>query len=176
MEKKILKELFDYKLQRILEVLVNNNKEYYLSELAKDTNVSTASTYRILKRLEQLRIVKVRKIIKFKLYSLYHNDTTSFLSSLFLNEENALDVFVARLSEWENISAIVLQGKKEEYSANILLIGSNIDIVKVDQIVQELKEKNNYEISFVSLDKDQYVKMTSMGLYSGKKEILFSRK
>ncbi|MFW6025890.1 MAG: helix-turn-helix domain-containing protein, partial [Candidatus Woesearchaeota archaeon] len=53
-KKKILLKLFDEKILRILEYIIYSNDDLNLSKISKQTNVSNASTHRILKRLETL--------------------------------------------------------------------------------------------------------------------------
>ena len=68
-----------------------------------------------------------------------------------------------------SVDSIILHGEIEDNKANILLIGSKIEVEELDEIVNRFKTENNFEISFVTVNKDQYLKMTSMGLYSGRR-------
>jgi len=52
-----------------------------------------------------------------------------------------------------------------------LLIGAGVDVNKVEEISNQIKQKG-FEINFMVLTKDQYAQMTKMGLYSGEKKVL----
>ena len=176
MEKsEILANLIDDKIVKIYLALTNTNKEFYLRELAKAAGVPPASTYRILRKLVKLKLVDEIKMSKFRLYRLSSNENTRFLGSIFVSKENVLDLFVSQIRQNPKIDAIILHGEMKEDKANLLIIGDKSTILEIDPIVDLIKREKKFEISFVCLDKAQYLKMTSMGLYSGKKTELYSK-
>jgi len=170
----ILIKLIDEKTNKILEVLVNNPRAFYLKELSDKSTVPIATTYRILQKLEKLKIIQVMKISKFKLYTFSSNKDTEFLSNLFLDKKNALDIFVSKVKKEPSVESILLQGEEEEDKANLIIIGGRVDSLLLDNIVAEIKQETGFEISFVVVNEVQFKKMTSMGLYSGKKTILYT--
>jgi uncharacterized protein YueI len=174
-KKDILTKLFDQKLTRILAVFVNKPRDYYLSELSEAGNVPVATTYRILAKLTKLNIIKIKKISKFKLYSLSNSEEAQFISSLFLEKQNSLDLFVANAKEDKRIESIIIQGEEGEDKANLIIIGSHIDASKLDELTEKIQKETGFQISFVPVDSEQFKKMTSMGLYSGKKSVIYER-
>jgi DNA-binding transcriptional ArsR family regulator len=171
----ILASLIDDKIVKIYLALTNTNKEFYLRELAKASGVPPASTYRILRKLLKLKLVDEIKMNKFRLYRLSSNENTRFLGSIFVSKENVLDLFVSQIRQNPKIDSIILHGETKEDKANLLIIGDKSIISDIDQIVEVIKREKNFEISFVCLENAQYLKMTSMGLYSGKKTELYSK-
>jgi Fe2+ or Zn2+ uptake regulation protein len=174
-KKDLLTKLFDDKITRILSVLVNQPKEFYLTELATESKVPTASTYRILNKLAKSKIIQIKKISKFKLYSLANNQEAQFVSFLFLEKQSSLDSFVALVREDQKIDAIIRHGEESSDKANLIIIGKGVHTERLDQLTQDIARETGFEISYVTIDSAQYKKMTSMGLYAGKKTTLYSK-
>ncbi len=173
----ILKQLFDKKILRIIDVfLQNKDKQFYLRELGRAANVSPATTYRILGKLVKAGITEEIKISKFKVYKIIINEKTRGLSKLLKEEVNPLEIFVEKAKEMEGIDSIILHGKKTSKSANILIIGNDNVSKKVDEICKELKQKHNFNIDFLILSDLQFRQMTKLGVYSGEKKVLWKRK
>ncbi|MBW3017685.1 helix-turn-helix domain-containing protein, partial [Candidatus Woesearchaeota archaeon] len=168
----ILSKLIDEKIARILTTLINNTKEFNLRELAKASNVPPATTYRCLKKLSNLNLVDIVQINKFKLYKISGSPNARFISTFFIEKKNTVDLFVNEIKQDEKVESVILHGDSKEDKANVLIIGDKIDSTKIDSIVESLKKETEFEISFVTLDPAQYKKMTSMGLYPGKKTLL----
>jgi hypothetical protein len=172
----LLENLFDNKILNVLKLFVNNeDKKYYLREVSRLTNTSAASTYRILNKLVDLQVLKLIKIKKTKLYTLSENKNLEFLKSVLKIEKRVIDYFVERAKEISEVDAIVLHGKKQKDRANLLLIGGNIDSGKVKILCAEIKEKYNFTITTLQLQREQFEQMSAMGLYSGGKKVLFTR-
>ncbi len=177
MQKKvILRGLIDKGLIEILLVLIKNpEKDFYLTELARQSNIPTATTYRSLEKLYKLEVIDIIKINKFKVYKLANNESTKFLAVIFEEKQDPIQNFTEEIKKINEVEQLIMHGEQKDNATNILLIGNKIDSAKIDAIVERIKTQTNHEISFVSLDEAQYQKMTRMGLYSGKKKILFSK-
>ncbi len=172
----ILKQLFDKKILRIIHVFSQNkNKQFYLRELSRAANVSPATTYRIIGKLVKAGIIEEIKISKFKVYKIIINEKTKGIAKLLKEEVNPLEIFVEKAKELEGIDSIILQGKKTNKSANILIIGNDDMSKKVDEICKELKQKYNFNIDFLILSDLQFRQMTKLGVYSGDKKILWKK-
>lgn len=176
MERKdILAGLLDENTLKLLKVFINNpEQEYYLRELAKRTRVPPASTYRILLLLKKLELIKEHKMKRFKFYSL-HEENAGFLADILADRKSAVQEFVDTIKHDKNIQMLVLHGKEELSKANILLIGTNIDMDKVRAAALHAKETYGFNIIHLTLDPGQYNQMSSMGLYPGKKVILYEQ-
>ncbi len=170
----ILGELFDNKILAILRFfLKNDNDEYYLREISRNTKVSPASTYRILNKLVAMNVLLVNEIKTAKLYTLEKNKTVDFLKSLV--EVDIVQFFVEQASKLENIDEILLLGTRSKNKANVLVLGNNVDSSQVKLLCGEIKEKYDFTINQMILAREQYEQMSAMGLYPGSKKVLFSR-
>jgi len=172
----LLEELFDKKKLSILKFfLQNKDKEFYLRELSKETSIPIATTYRIVRKLVKLEILKEIKIKKFKLYKINESKDIEFLESFIKEGRRIIEMFVEKAKEIANIEGIIMHGEETETKANILLIGEGIDSNEIKKICAEIKEKYNFVITPLTLAKEQFEQMSRMGLYSGKKRVLFKK-
>lgn len=171
----LLAELFDDKITKILTVLSNKPKDFYLKELSDTAKVPIATTFRIVQKLKQLNVITESQISKFKLYRLANNNKSRFLTEIFRNKNSPLSEFIETIKNKPEIEAVILHGDLMDNRANVLLIGYNIRSSEMDKIVEDIKNRRGFSISFVNLDPNQYRQMTAMGLYSGRKTQLFSK-
>ena len=174
--KELLESLFDEKKLRIMNFFFNNQEEeFYLRELSKRTKIPLATTFRIVNKLKLLEIIKENKIKKFKLYSLNKTKNTELLHDIIAHKKSALSEFVEQVSPIVEIESIILHGKEEQKKANILLVGKNIPVERIKNVVFEIKSKFEFTIIDLTLEPDQFFKMSEMGLFPGKRTVLFQR-
>ena len=170
-KKELLAKLIDHKKTAILKVLLSSPEELCLKEIVQKSKVSITSTFRILQELQELGVLTRREWKTSKVYSCKKNEKVDFLKDLFHEEFDGLSEFVDVVRDFSGIQEILLQGAKRKGKANVLLIGENIDVSKIDEVCNGLKEKG-YELSYLTLTKSQYKQMSKMGLYSGEKKVL----
>ncbi|MBS3136213.1 hypothetical protein J4401_04605 [Candidatus Woesearchaeota archaeon] len=171
----LLSELFDRKVIKVLMFLVANmNKDLYLNEISHGSNVPLATSFRILGKMARLGIVQEVKVRKLKLYRCVSNDSIDFLEGL-LKGGSVADSFAKAVASYGNIEEILLHGKEEADKANILIIGTGINHNEVKMLCADYKEKFKFNINYLTLEKEQYEQMSRMGLYSGKKSVLFRK-
>jgi len=173
----VLTELFDKKILSILNVIINDKTEgMYLGEISKASSVAPATTHRIINKLVRIEVLEEIRIKKLKLYKFRRYGKTEFLFKLFKKDAMILKIFIDQVKEIEGLHAILLHGEEARDRANVLLIGDNIDSEKIKEICGSIKEEHNFIISPLTLTAEQYDSMSKMGLYSGKKNILFERR
>ena len=170
-KKEVLAKLIDKKKSSILRVVLNSNEELYLKEIANKSNVSITSTFRILQELVEQGILQKREWKTSKVYSPLQNDKVAFLQELFYEEYEGLNEFTAAVEDLTSIKEIILHGPQKKNKANVLLIGEGIDSSKVENICKQIREKG-FDLSYLTLTKEQYEQMAKMGLYSGDKKVL----
>jgi len=170
-KKEVLSNLIDQKKAAILKLLINSKEELYLKEISEKSNVSLASTFRILQEFVNQEILERKEWKNSKTYKCKENEKMKFLAELFYEEFDGLNIFVKAVERIEGIENILLHGTKNKNKANVLLIGNNINADKVDEICNEIKQKG-FEITFMPLTRLQYDQMAKMGLYSGEKKVL----
>ncbi|NTV24061.1 MAG: helix-turn-helix domain-containing protein [Nanoarchaeota archaeon] len=168
----VLLGLLDQKVVTILRLfLKDDSKQYYLREISKATKVSLGSTHRILNRLVNSQILKVTEIKTAKIYSLEPNRTVEYLKTLI--EVDCVAQFVEIAKNLAGVDEILLLAK-DKTKANVLILGT-LDSTELRKISWELKEKYQFTINHMSLTKEQYDQMSSMGLYPGTKKSLFRK-
>lgn len=171
----MLSGLIDQNLLKVLKSFINNaDQQFYLRELAKKAKVPAATTYRVLKELLKLELITEHKVKKFKFYSL-HETNAQFLSDILSDKKSAVQEFIDDIKQDESIEMAVLHGKQEKNKANILLIGQNIDGELVRAAALKARDNYAFNIIHLTLDPHQYNQMSSMGLYPGKKVILYEK-
>ena len=173
---KILESLFDSKKLRILKLFYKEKeRKFYLREIAKISEVPIATTYRIINKLVSLKLINQIMISRFKLYKLAENENTLFLESFLKEGKRIVQYFIDEVKKIPEVDAVILHGKEEEDKANLLLIGEGIDPNNIKMICGLIKEQYNFTISALPLTKEQFAQMSSMGLYSGKKKIVYKK-
>ncbi|MEK6937800.1 MAG: helix-turn-helix domain-containing protein [Nanoarchaeota archaeon] len=166
-----LAQLLDEKKSAILKTIFSSKEELCLNEIATKSGVSLTSTFRLLQEFTEAGLVKKREWKNSKLYSAEENEKVTFLKELFYEEFDGLTEFVNQVVSVGSIQNIVSYGPKKKDKASVMLIGEGIDVAKVTEVCQQLKEKG-FELTFLTLTKVQYEQMTKMGLYSGDKKVL----
>jgi hypothetical protein len=170
----ILEQLFDEKVLRILRLFYNNEQgEFYLREISKKSGIAVASTFRIMSRLLELEIVDLVQIKKFKLYKLGDNENTRFLGQFIRKQKQALEVFITRAKEISGIKIIMLQGREEKEMANVIIIGDDINKTAVKSLCGEIRDEFKFKITDLILQEEQFKQMDAMGLYPGRKKVLY---
>ena len=177
---KALENLFDKKVLHILKLfLAKKEQTFYLQEVAKQCRVPIASTYRIVKRLTDLQILKITRFKHWKTYGLDDNDFTKYLETMFEEKHTVIDEFVVAVAGLPEVGRVIeLVGsdpKERKYKINVLVLGEGVPSDKVKEIVGTIKEKHNFTIVQTTLAYEQYEQLASMGLYTMKKNVLFER-
>ncbi len=169
-----LMDLFDRKMVEILRLFLQfPEKKFYLKEVSDSSDVSMASSHRILTKLVKLSVLDEIKISKFKVYQLLKNDRSAFLGSFIKQSVKVLEMFVDSIKNFPGVEMVILHGKEADNKANILIIGENVSKSDVKHVSADLREKYNYTISYLTLTHEQYGQMSEMGLYSGTKKTLY---
>lgn len=172
----MLQELFDSKILAVLKLFFRHpERKFYLLEIAKESGVASATTYRMMQKLTSLGLIRQIKVNKFKLYQLNQNDNVEFLQGFIREDIQVLKLFTNSIKDMEEIEAIILHGKETGNKANLLIIGENVDSAKISAQCAAIKEKYDFTITSLALTRDQYEQMSSMGLYSGQKKVIYKK-
>jgi DNA-binding transcriptional regulator YhcF (GntR family) len=172
-KKTIVESILNPSLLKILKFFINNDdQKYYLREVAKITRIPPATTYRMLNQLVKAEILLIEQIKTMKLYYL-NQDNSYFLSEILQDRKTAVQDFVESISSFDNVEMVVLHGNEEKTKANILVIGKEMDIESIKKNALYISDKFKFNLIILTLTPDQYNQMASMGLYPGKKKILF---
>ncbi len=170
-KKEVLAKLIDEKKAAVLQIILSSKEEVCLKEVAEKSQVSITSTFRILQELVGMGVLKRREWKNSIVYCPEDNEKASFLRELFYEEYDGLQEFVVQASTLEGVQSIVLQGAKKKDKASLMLIGEKIELGKVNELCQKIKDKG-FEVTYLTLTQDQYGQMVKMGLYPGEKKVL----
>ena len=174
--KNIIEEFFNKKVLAILKLfLFDETGQFYLREVAKKARVPVATTFRIIKRLKELEIIEESVIKKTKLYSLSENKNTKLLAGMLEEKKSVIEEFVEAISQLEGLQMIVRHGEESKDKTNMIVIGININLPAIKEKVGEIKSKYDFNIIDLVLEPAQFNQMSSMGLFPGKKTILWEK-
>jgi len=172
-EREVLESLLPSSTLKILKLFINHeDQQYYLREISKLTKVPASSTFRILNQLVDQKIIVIDFIKKFKLYR-FNSESARFLTNILQDRKSAVIEFVNSIKAFDGIQMVVLHGQEDKARANILVIGNNMDIDSIKRNSIYIGDKYKFNIILLTLVPEQYNQMSSMGLYPGKKKILF---
>ena len=155
--REILATLFDEKTVRVLDKLVDKKGIFYLRELAKEADVSLATTYRIAQRLMEVGIVEKQVRDKFIYYSL-KTDTPLFDDIYGLlrgKKADPLEVFCEKI---KGVGVQVYSTKGHQ-----LLVVGNVDNTKLNSALDELNSSGK-RYKHMLLKEDQFKQMVDFGL------------
>lgn len=169
-KKEVLTSLIDDKKRRILHVLLHSHEELVLKEITVRSSVPSATTFRILQELVAQTIIHRREWKTSKVYSCQANEKTEFLKELFSDEYDGVHEFVTLVADIPGIQSILLHESRKG-SANLLVIGENLDGNRLDEAMQKVRNKS-FDLTYLPLSRKQYEQMTKMGLYGGEKKVL----
>ena len=172
-KKKVIETLFDKKIIKILRLFVNNpERQYYLREIARMTKVPPASTHRIIMQLKELELIIEYKDRYLKTYAANEQNLKIF-SGFLEDKKSAIQEFAEFIKTIEGVEMALQHGKEERDKVSVLIVGDGIDQIMIRDKTNEIKEKYKFNIIYLLLSPMQYEQMASMGLYPGKKIILW---
>lgn len=169
--KEVLHSLIDSKKIFILDVLLNAHEEMVLKEIAEKSKVPMASTFRILQELVRQGLLHKRKWKTSTIYSCVQNEKTDVLKELFSNEYDGVSEFVQLVGDGAGVQSIISHGAQRKGKANLLVIGENLDGVKLEEASQKVRERG-FDLTYLPVTKKQYEQMAKMGLYQGEKKVV----
>lgn len=169
--KEVLHSLIDSKKIAILDILLTAHEELVLKEIAERSKVPMASTFRILQELVAQGLLHKRKWKTSTIYSCVQNEKTDVLKELFSNEYDGVHEFVQLIGDAAGVQSIISHGAQRKGKANLLVIGENLDGIKLEEASQKVREKG-FDLTYLPVTKKQYEQMSKMGLYQGEKKVV----
>lgn len=159
----ILKDLVDEKIVKILKALAKSpDKAFYLTELTNITGVNVSSTFRVIKKLIESGFVKSKVIGRTRYYKINDNiETQKMLKMIGIAETSSgepLNEFVENIKKVGRIDRVILKTKMDR-SAKIILIGDFIPIERITKLIEGIKTKFNFDISFVEFSNRQFERL-----------------
>jgi hypothetical protein len=109
------------------------------------------------------------------LYVLNTGKNVEYLDTILKEERRIIDLFVEEARDLPGIQLIVQHGEERKEKANLLIIGNDVDPDEIKRICGEIKAAYTFNIHSLTLTLEQFEQMSSMGLYQGKKKVLFRK-
>lgn len=82
-DRKVLEGLLDIKIENILRLFFQNEDElFHINKISAESKVPLATSFRIVRKLVGLKIIKTVEIGKFKVYKLDAGKKTKLLMQL----------------------------------------------------------------------------------------------
>lgn len=175
MESNVLTGLLDEKLTRVISLFLKNpEKRFYLSEVARKSEVNTATTFRILNKIVKENIVKATVIGKARTYQLAKGERVQRLGKMLKKDDTTpLDVFKERLEALPRIRLILIDNKTEN-DAKLIIVDDFSSKDRIERICDEIYESHRFKINFVEINPQQYKDMRDLGMIVGK-NVLYRR-
>ncbi|MDI3544528.1 MAG: hypothetical protein PWQ28_809 [Candidatus Woesearchaeota archaeon] len=172
----VVMSIIDEKIGKILNAFYENQKKgYYLTQLSQETGVSLSSTYRRLKKLGEIGIIREEIIGPSKIYHLNDNEQVRLLGEIIKPSKNLGKIIKEFFGDIEALKKVVIYGEVKENKATLLFIGENIDNRIIEEREKRISEQYGIKLNHILLTEEQFEKMTLLGLYSGKKKVLFEK-
>lgn len=172
----VLTGLLDDKLIKVISLFIKHpSKKFYLSEVSKMSGVNTTSTFRILKKLVEQKLISVDIIGKVRVYQLEKNDRVRNLSDMIKKKEptgDLLDEFCKKVGALPRVRLILLDSRTHN-GARLIVVGDLSSKERIDLIVREFHDKKNFVVSYIELRTAQYEGLKSSRAFDMKKQVLF---
>jgi len=169
----LLANLFDAKTVEVLKKLLIKQDIFYLRDLSRETNVSLATTFRIVQKLAKLGLVAKEQKDKFTFYTLV-KDSPAYKELYTLIIGASPDPISALRKGLESkygsdFLLYLLKGKEKK----IFVISDKADSSNVRDVVDAVSNKIGNKINHIVLKTAQFEQMKDMGLIdAGKLEVI----
>ncbi len=162
----LLSSLFDRKTVELLKRLLLKKDVFYLRDLARETSVSLATTYRIVQRLCSLGLVKKEQKDKFTFYYLVR-DSAIFneIHDLVIGSApDPLQIFKEKLlGKYTNFKLYKDKDKK------IFIVSDEAGQPEVAEIAKAVQDQAGTKLNFMVLQPQMFESMNEMGLVNREK-------
>lgn len=174
----ILKGLFDEKILDVINLFAKHpEKQFYLSEISKMSNVNVSSTFRIVQKLIDNEVIKSTTIGKVKIYQFGSGERARALWNLLKksSEKDPLYVYIDKIKAEPKLKKIILDSK-EVRGAKLILIAETIPIPNTEKPIEEVKKQFNYTIQIVCMSSSQYESLKLFKNFDLGKKLIWERK
>ena len=168
----VLAGLLDDKLIRVITLFTKHpDKRFYLSEIARMSDVNTATTFRIMSKIVAQDLVKATVIGKARTYQLSKNEKANNLSGMLRRDDSdVLDDFCERIAMFPRVRLVLLDSKTGS-DAKLIIVGEFPSKERIERVAADIMSERKYKISFVEFNIQQYKDMKELGMLKDKKII-----
>ena len=173
--REVFRGLLDEKKEKLVRFFINKSDEkFYLREVSRLVKIPPTTVLRLLNELISLNIIDVIKIKKTKLYFIASNAKITALREIFEEKKNAMQEFIDFIKVVPGAEKLVLHGDESKDKSNLIVIGEGIDPTLIKSKVGSIKDEFGITVIDLTLTPEQFRQMSVMGLFPGKKEVLWS--
>ena len=170
MVENVLAGLLDDKMIRVITLFTKHpDKRFYLSEIARLSDVNTATTFRILNKIVLQDLVKATVIGKARTYQLSKSEKAQSLSRMLKKDDSdVLEDFCEKISTFPRVRLVLLDSKTS-MDAKLIIVGEFPSKERIERITAEMLSERKFKISFVEFNIQQYKDMKELGMIKDKK-------
>ncbi len=165
----LLANLFDKKTVEILKKLLLKKDIFYLRDLSRDSQVSLATTHRIIQKLVSLGLVTKQQQDKFTFYKILRDAPIyqEISNLIFGNIEEPAQVIKKELRDAFGPTLKVYQGRDKD--KKIFVVSEQAKQANVDEITSKIYEQTGMKPTAMVITPAFFEQMHIMGLISKEK-------
>lgn len=157
--KNVLEALFDEKTIAVLKQLLSKKDIFYLRDLSRESNVSLATTYRIVQKLKDLGLVQKKQQDKYSIYELNRSSPLfEQIYTLILGiRPDPIELLKRKIAEL-SLELHITKDKK------VFIIGDTSKSEAVNSITAEIEAETGIRIKYLLMSAEQFKQMQDMNL------------
>ena len=169
--KEILNSLFDEKTVSVISE-IPGRETISIRDVARKTNLSVATVFRIFQKLEKSGLIKKKKVGVFSCYEIDKNSKAYALTEKLIPKQNPLELLTSIVSKDKTEEIRLLD--EGDSKASVLIIGQ-VKTGKIMDLCEVIKKEFAYSIQPLVLTREQYENMARLNIAPSTKKILFKR-
>jgi len=168
----LLSNLFDKKTVEILKKLLLKKDVFYLRDLSRDTNVSLATTFRIVQKLMALGLVIKEQHDKFTFYKIQRDvPIFSELSSLVLGDmSDPVQIIKKELKDQFGPTFKIYQSRDKD--KKIFVVSELVKPQTIEELSIKLQNQTGAKPSMMLVTTSFFEQMHTMGLINKEKLVI----
>lgn len=162
-DQRLLTEVFDKKVINIIKALVAHSSDFFsIRELSEKAGVTTSTTFRIIKSLERVGLIKRIQRGRVKFFQIQKAARAyKQFSELFGQKKSEVEVLNAKIEElYPNCKFKIYLSKKDK--KQIFIISE--DELDDDLLIKEVDAVAGKKFKIMSIHPNQFKKMQDMGI------------
>lgn len=167
-----LEKIFDSKILEVLRAIYSVDR-FQIRQLSDKIHVPLATTYRIVTKLIEAKIVAEKREENFVTYIVNHNsEVLKFLGPVLV--QDPLTKFVDEVKKIEEVIQVI-EISNSSTSGNVVIIGKGVDQSEINTIAEKIEKETSFKIISGIFTTSQYQQMVSLGLQTGTRKILYNK-
>jgi len=163
---KLLSTIFDEKIVAVLSALLSKRSDFGVRELAREAQVSTATTYRIIQKLKVLGVIVKTRHGKSTFYAVKKNSVAynQFYNLIAGPRPSPADVLRRELDSKVGASNYRLLIRGQGSDKKIFVVSDKLTASTHSEITKIVEEASGRKLAFACISIQQLKQMQDMGL------------